>query len=179
MVASVIIIAMTLGFRPDLWLAMQSSEFWMKLVYTLSIAAIAISATARLARPNSSKPKLWLIAASIFLLLCISIAELIAAPRAEWMSMWLGQTASRCPFLVFGLSLPIFAALLLSLRQLAPTQLRAAGAVTGLAAGAFSAAIYCLHCPEVSAIFVLCWYSLGILLATAFGALAGPRFLRW
>ena len=41
---------------------------------------------------------------------------------------------------------------------------RAAGAAAGLAAGAFAATVYCLHCPEVSAIFVLTWYSLGILL---------------
>jgi hypothetical protein len=31
----------------------------------------------------------------------------------------------------------------------------------------------------VSAIFVLTWYSLGIVLAAGFGALVGPRFLRW
>ena len=32
---------------------------------------------------------------------------------------------------------------------------------------------------EVSAIFVLTWYSLGILLAAGIGALLGPRLLRW
>ena len=58
-------------------------------------------------------------------------------------------------------------------------RLRAAGAAAGLGAGAWAATIYCLHCPEASALFVLTWYSLGILLATAIGALVGPRFLRW
>jgi hypothetical protein len=57
--------------------------------------------------------------------------------------------------------------------------LRAAGAVAGLAAGAFAATVYCLHCQEVSALFVLTWYSLGILLAASVGALLGPRLLRW
>jgi hypothetical protein len=35
----------------------------------------------------------------------------------------------------------------------------------GLTAGAWGATLYCLHCPEVSAIFVLTWYTLGISLA--------------
>ena len=56
---------------------------------------------------------------------------------------------------------------------------KACKAAAGLAAGAFAATVYCMHCPEVSAIFVLTWYSLGILLAASLGALLGPRLLRW
>jgi hypothetical protein len=41
----------------------------------------------------------------------------------------------------------------------------------GPGGGRWAATIYCLHCPEVSAIFVLTWYSLGILLAAGIGAL--------
>ena len=93
--------------------------------------------------------------------------------------MWLGRSWTSCPWLVLMLSAPIFAGLLWSFRKLAPTRLHAAGAVAGLGAGAWAATIYCLHCPEVSAIFVLTWYSLGILLAAGIGALLGPRLLRW
>jgi len=57
--------------------------------------------------------------------------------------------------------------------------LRLTGAAAGLAAGASAATLYGLHCPEVSALFVLIWYSLGMLVAAAIGALAGPRVLRW
>ena len=77
------------------------------------------------------------------------------------------------------LSIPIFAGLLWSFRRLAPTHFRAAGAAAGLSAGGWAATIYCLHCPEVSAIFVLTWYTLGIALAASVGALMGPRLLRW
>lgn len=93
--------------------------------------------------------------------------------------MWLGHSWKSCPWLVLSLSAPIFAGLLWSFRRLAPTRLRAAGAAAGLSAGAFAATVYCIHCPEVSAIFVLTWYSLGILLATLLGMLVGPRLLRW
>ena len=72
-----------------------------------------------------------------------------------------------------------FGGLLLALRWLAPTRLRAAGAAAGLAAGAWAACLYCLHCPETAAPFILVWYSAGITLATGLGALLGPRLLRW
>ncbi|MEG3155575.1 DUF1109 domain-containing protein [Sphingomonas sp. RB1R13] len=178
--ASTLVIIATLGFRPDLWLAMHGATFWMKWGYTISLAAVAITVTARLARPNpGSLRRLWLIAVPVVALAIAGIGELIRTPRSEWLAMWLGQTWTKCPWLVLMLAVPIFIGLLWSFRRLAPTRLRAAGAAAGLAAGAFSATVYCLHCPEVSAIFVLTWYSLGILLAASVGALVGPRLLRW
>lgn len=178
--ASIFLIVATLGFRPDLWLAMHGTTFWMKWGYTMSLAVVAIYATARLARPDpGGLRRLWLILVPVIGLAAIGVGELIRTPRADWLAMWLGHTWTKCPWLVLMLAVPIFIGLLWSFRRLAPTRLRAAGAAAGLAAGAFSATVYCLHCPEVSAIFVLTWYSLGILLAASLGALVGPRFLRW
>ena len=180
MAASTLLIMATLGIRPDLWPTMHGATFWMKWGYTMSLAVVAIYATDRLARPDpGSLRRLWLIAVPVLGLAAIGVGELIRTPRSEWLAMWLGHTWSKCPWLVLLLAVPIFIGLLWSFRRLAPTRLRAAGAVAGLAAGAFSATVYCLHCPEVSAIFVLTWYSLGILLAASIGALVGPRFLRW
>ncbi len=179
-VVSIMLISVTLGFRPDLWLAMQGAAFWMKWGYTISLSAGAIYATARLARPDpGSLRRLWLIALPVLVLAALGLGELITTPRSEWLAMWLGDTWTKCPWLVLALAMPIFVGLLWSFRQMAPTQLRAAGAAAGLAAGAFAATVYCLHCPEVSAIFVLTWYSLGILLAASLGAVVGPRLLRW
>ncbi len=179
-VVSILLISVTLGFRPDLWLAMQGPAFWMKWGYTISLSAGAIYATARLARPDpGSLRRLWLIALPVLALAALGLGELITTPRSEWLAMWLGHTWTKCPWLVLALAMPIFVGLLWSFRQMAPTRLRAAGAAAGLAAGAFAATVYCLHCPEVSAIFVLTWYSLGILLAASLGALVGPRLLRW
>ena len=179
-VAATAILSATLGFRPDLWLAMQGPTFWMKWGYSISLSAAAIFVTSRLARPEPRRLRsLWLLAVPVVILAAIGIAELARTPRGEWLAMWLGKTWMVCPWLVLALSAPIFAGLLWSFRRLAPTRLRAAGAAAGLSAGAFAATIYCLHCPEVSAIFVLTWYSLGMLLAAAIGALVGPRFLRW
>lgn len=174
------LVVATLGARPDLMVAMGGFAFWMKWSYTLSLSVIAIYATARLARPDPGNLRaLWLIAIPVTLLAGVGVLELMHTPSSEWLAMWLGHNWSKCPWLVFGLAMPIFIGLLWSFRRLAPTRLRAAGAAAGLAAGAFAATVYCLHCPEVSAIFVLTWYSLGILLAASLGALIGPRVLRW
>jgi hypothetical protein len=174
------VVVLALGLRPDLDIAMHGFAFWMKWGYTISLLVVALAMTVQLARPDGGRMRwLWLAAIPVFLLACVGVVELIRTPPAEWLAMWLGHSWMVCPWLVLVLAMPIFIGLLWSFRRLAPTRLRAAGAAAGLAAGAFAATVYCLHCPEVSAIFVLTWYSLGILLAASVGALLGPRLLRW
>jgi len=179
LVAMVGVVAV-LGLRPDLELAMQGFSFWMKSTYTMSLGLGAIYAVGRLARPvPASLRGLWFLAIPVLVLAGIGIGEFASNPSSEWLGIWLSRSWKVCPWLVLALSVPIFIGLLWSFRTLAPTRLRAAGAVAGLAAGAWAATIYCLHCPEVSAMFVLTWYSLGILLAAGVGALLGPRLMRW
>lgn len=179
-VVSAAYVVLRIGIRPDLGAAMHGFPFWMKWAYTISLSLAALFMAAQLARPDSQRLRgLWLIAIPALLLAAVGATELIRTPQTEWLAMWLGHSWKQCPWRVLGLAMPIFVGLLWSFRQLAPTRLRAAGAAAGLAAGAFAATVYCLHCPEVSAIFVLTWYSLGILLATSVGALIGPRLLRW
>lgn len=178
--ASLVALSMTFGFRPDLWLAMHGPAFWMKWGYTASLGVCALAATAKLARPDShASGWLWLALVPIAGLALTAVAELARAPSEHWLAMWLGASWRVCSTLVFLYALPIFGGLLWSFRKMAPTRLRAAGATAGLAAGAWGATIYCLHCPEVSAVFVLTWYTLGIALAALFGAVVGPRLMRW
>ena len=177
---TVALIGWWLGFRPDFDVAMRSYSFWMKWTYTTALAAAAIVATVQLARPEASSLRwLWILAVPMLLLAVVGVVEMRQVPSREWLAMWLGSSWKQCPGIVLRLAGPIFLGLLWAYRRLAPTRLRTAGAVAGLAAGACAAALYCLHCPEVSALFVLTWYTLGIALAALIGALVGPRLLRW
>ena len=169
-----------LGVRPDLHAALHGFSFWMKWIYTASLGIAAVTAAVHLARPTGrSLRSLWVLAVPVLLLGGLGIGELARTPARDWLAMWLGHSWKACPWIVLMLAIPIFVGLLWAFRALAPMRLRAAGATAGLAAGAWAATLYCLHCPEVSAIFVLTWYSLGILLAAALGAVLGPRLLRW
>jgi hypothetical protein len=177
---TVLLIGIILGFRSDLGLAMRGFTFWMKWVYTISLGLAAIAMVVRLARPEPvSLRSFWPVVIPFVLLALVAIIEMAHVPAGDWLAMWLGQTWKKCPWLVLMLSAPIFVGLLWSFRRLAPTRLRAAGAAAGLAAGAWAATLYCLHCPEVSALFVLTWYTLGIGIAATIGAIVGPRVLRW
>jgi hypothetical protein len=177
---AVMFVVAILGVRPDLLLSMHGFSFWMKCAYTMSLGAGAIYAVIRLSRPTPRSLRgLWLLAVPVLLLAGLGIGELANTPAREWLAMWLGKSWQVCSLLLVMLAVPIFVGLIRSFRRLAPTRLHAAGAAAGLGAGAWAATIYCLHCPEVSALFVLLWYSLGILLAAAAGALLGPRLMRW
>jgi hypothetical protein len=174
------LVTAVLGVRPDLQVAMHGFSFWVKWTYTISLGVGTVYAVTRLARPTpGSLQRLWFMAIPVLLLAGIGIGELSTTPPAQWLALWLGGSWMICPWLVLTLAVPIFIGLLWSFRELAPTRLRAAGAAAGLAAGAWAATIYCLHCPETSALFVLTWYSLGIMLAAGTGAILGPRLMRW
>jgi hypothetical protein len=169
-----------LGFRPDLWWAMHGHAFWVKWIYTGSLTAVALTATVQLARPDSRRLGwFWVMGVPVLGLALIGAIEMAHAPSSSWLAMWLGGSWKVCSLLVFLLSVPICAGLLWSFRRFAPTRLRLAGAAAGLTAGAWSATLYCLHCPEVSAIFVLTWYTLGIATTAMLGAVLGPRLLKW
>ncbi|WP_428334692.1 DUF1109 domain-containing protein [Novosphingobium sp.] len=178
--ATLIAVGGWLGYRPDLMIAMHGAVFWIKSAYTISLAACATVAMLRLSRPDGRVGG-WLVAmlVPVLGLAAIALGELAMTPRADWLAMWLGASWTVCSRNVFLLAVPIFAGLLWSVRRLAPTRLVLAGTVAGMAAGAWGATLYCLHCPETSALFVLTWYTLGMAGMAALGAIMGPRALRW
>lgn len=180
-VATAVAVAAGLGLRPDLSHALYGSMIWIKWAYTLSIGLLAASGLAVVARPERrALGWLWLgLLLPVALLAALALGQLTATPRYGWPSLWFGHSWQRCSLSVVLLALPIFAALLRALHSLAPTRLRLAGAMAGLAAGGIAATLYGFHCPETAAPFVLTWYSLGIAVAMALGAAVGPRALRW
>ena len=178
--ATMSMVVFVLGVRPDLAIAVHGVAFWTKWIYTASLGVGGILATSHLARPDAPRSRAyWLLLVPFIVLAVIAYSELLHAPHDQWLDIWLGRSWHVCSTLVLLFSVPIFIGLLWSFRRFAPTNLRATGAAAGLASSACAATLYCLHCPEASASFVLTWYTLGIGSATAIGALLGPRLLRW
>ena len=169
-----------LGVRSDLSVAATHSALWTKLLYVSALAGVGAFALARLARPGARISALPLLLAAPVVLMALSATlSLLAAPPVSRAGLFWGSTWNVCPWLIAALSVPVLGAIIGVLRMLAPTRLRLTGAVAGLTAGALAAVVYCLHCPEVATPFVAFWYTLGMLIPAAVGALIAPRVLAW
>lgn len=153
---------------------------WTKMAYAGALALAAGWLTARLSRPAAPlhRPRRVVVAVVVVMAVMGGIS-LVSEPSGGRVQALLGHSWSSCPWSVLALSLPGLAAALWAVRGLAPTRPRAAGFATGLMAGSVGAFGYSLSCPEASSAFVAVWYSLGIALTGAVGAMLGPRVLRW
>jgi len=179
-VVALVLLAIWLGFRPDLGHAPMTRMFWTKAIYTGLLGLAGFFCVDRLARPAGSPRRGLLLAGGVFaFLLLAGFAQFMNAAPADRMPMLMGASWRVCPRNIFTLSVPILAGVLFVVRSLAPTRLTLAGAACGLFAGGVAATIYGLHCPEHTMAFVAIWYSLGVALTAALGAILGPWALRW
>jgi hypothetical protein len=176
--ASLCALLLTMG--TDVREAVQTSAFWIKWGYGFSTLSIALWLCLRLARPEPASGSLLLaLAAPSLVIAVLAVAQLSAAPRGEWLHLWLGRSALVCPWLILGLSVPLFMGVLWAFRKFAPAQPRLAGFASGALAGAAAAVVYALRCDETAVAFIATWYTIGMLLSAIAGALIGPRVLRW
>ena len=176
---SAVLLFLFIGVRPDLMSAVGSASYLSKVAYVVSMAAAALWAVARLARPDTSTKAIWILAVPFLIYIPAGLWELAHTDQALWGTMLLGHGWRRCTWLVLGLSLPICAGLWWAFRDFAPTHFAVAGAAAGICSGAIGAIIYCLHCPTDTAVFALAWYTLAFGLAGTLGALLGRHLMRW
>ncbi|MEO7158701.1 MAG: DUF1109 domain-containing protein [Vicinamibacterales bacterium] len=175
-----LLMAITLGVRPDIYDAAWLPMFWIKLALPASLAVGSLFAAARLSRPGARLG--WVpgaLVAPVLAIWLLAAFALLGATPQERVELILGSTLKDCLFNVAMLSLPVLAAVLWAMKGLAPTRLALAGAAAGLLAGTIAALVYVLHCPEMEASFIGVWYVAGMLIPTAVGALLGPVLLRW
>ena len=176
---SALLMLIAMGPRPDLGIAMQGGAFWMKLAYTLSLAALGLWMVERLGRSGApAKVPAALLAVPV-LLLAVAAAMQLMAPHADRQQLMLGDSWRVCAIDILTVSVPTFFAMFWTFRKLAPTRLMLAGAAAGLLCGATGASVYAFHCVEYTAPFILIWYTSGIAAASGIGALLGRRALRW
>ncbi|MBI4293593.1 MAG: DUF1109 domain-containing protein [Betaproteobacteria bacterium] len=177
---AILLMATLLGVRADLADTLRLPMFWVKIAFVASLVAASLVAALRLSRPGVQLA--WVpgaLAAPVLVMWLLAALALAGADPARRAELFFGQTWTSCPLLVAMLSAPVFAGVLWTMKGLAPTRLRLAGAAAGLLSGAIGALVYSLHCPELAAPFLGFWYLLGMLIPTVAGALLGPRVLRW
>ena len=169
-----------LGPRPDLAQAVATPMFWMKLGYAAGTGLIAAVLLTRLGRP-ASRPGLLAaaVAGPFAVVAAMAAARLAQTPPQAQHALMMGHTSMICPWRILLIALPTLAGAAWAVRGLAPTRLGLAGLAAGLCAGGLGAAIYAVACDETSAPFLAVWYTLGIAVVAALGALSGARLLRW
>ncbi|MCG5237855.1 NrsF family protein [Xanthobacter oligotrophicus] len=169
-----------LGLRPDMASALATASFWIKLIFPFGLAVAGLMAVDRLGRPGAAAGRGYAVGIAVAgTMALLASVQLATAPRDAMRPLLLGHTLDHCTALIMLLALPILAAGMYAMRQMAPTRLRLAGAAVGVTAGALSAAIYAIACDETALPFVTLWYGAGIALTGVLGALLGPRLLRW
>ena len=175
-------LVMQLGFgvRADFRQAVSWPMFWVKVLAPCAVAAASFVTLHRLARPGVDVRAGWIaIATPIALLWLLAFATYLRAPDSARAALVWGQTWRACALNIAQISVPVFVAVFVALKHLAPPRLALAGACAGALAGAAAAAVYAFHCPEMALPFIAIWYVAGIALPTVAGALLGPRLLRW
>lgn len=170
----------TVGLRSDIKTGVLSGFIALKLVFTLILISAGTVLLSRLIRPGQDGRKSYAVILLSFLVLMLAGAgSLVIHAPVSWGHMIMGTNWTMCV-----LCIPLFATLpfiglIWTLRLGAPTNLRRAGAVAGLVAGALGAIAYAFHCPDDSIPFIALWYGVMIAGCTGVGAILGPRLLRW
>jgi hypothetical protein len=169
-----------LGPREDAAASLATVRFPFKFAVTITLALAAAAAALRLSRPGAPMgyARAALLAAPVLLAGGIAL-ELMVVPHELWAPRLIGRNWAFCLAYVPALSAGPLALLLLALRRGAPSSPALAGAAAGLLAGAIGATFYAAHCIDDSPLFVATWYTLGIGIVTAAGALIGSHLLRW
>jgi hypothetical protein len=177
---SFVILFAEYGLRRDLVQAMFWPMFWVKVLFPLCIAAAGFVMVQRLARPGVAVRHAWVGAVLPVLgVWALAAVAWFTLPAEDKMPSLMGQSWRICAVSIGLMALPVFAATLVALKGLAPTQPALAGAAAGALAGGVGAAVYALHCMELTAPFLAVWYVSGIAVPVLVGAALGPRLLRW
>ena len=118
------LMAIWLGFRPDLREASGTAIFWIKSGYTAGLGLAGIWAVEQLSRPgHRGRGPLNMVLALVTATAIASIVDFALAPAEARQNMLMGSSALLCPFYIMALSVPFFAAGIAFMRRAAPTRL--------------------------------------------------------
>jgi hypothetical protein len=179
LVLGLVLLRFTFGFRPDIGVAAPIVA--MKAGFSALIATFAGGLAMTMVRPlvGDAKRAMGPIVTLVFACLAIGAVTLFATTPSQRFMAFTGGGFPWCLALIPLFGLPTAVLLLWVLKDAAPTRLAIAGASVGALSGGMGAIVYAMFCPIDSLAFVTIWYVAGIGVASALGAWAGVKLLRW
>ena len=168
------------GLNPDMGTMATHPAFATKMLWLLALAVFSARGLLRLSRPGMSAGSTFRnLTLTLLGMGTLGLIQSLHANPDNRVALWMGDSWQTCALSILALSMPVLAALLWALRQLAPTRPGLAGAAAGAMAGCVAAGFYSLHCTETAYAFFTAWYGGGLLVVSALGAMLGSRLLRW
>lgn len=171
--------------RPDMPAAMATPAFWWKsgafaVIAVLAAAAMLVSLDPAAANQRrSARLWRWLGLAAPLALALGWLIDAGASDRAALLARLQWREGVDCLLNVGLLSLPLVLLLGVLMRRGASTQPARTAAAAGLAAAAFGAVIFALHCPHDDPLYVAVWYGGGVLAVAGLARGVLPRLTRW
>jgi hypothetical protein len=152
----------------------------LKIALGVTLAGVGLAVAAQLARPtrNAAMATRALLVAPLATAL-IAMLDLVLHGTLGWQDRLWGKNIWACLTMIPLLALFPLAATLHALRNGAPTNPTAAGALAGLGSAGIAILPYGLFCTENAALFIATWYVLASCIAGVVGAMAGRHLLRW
>ncbi len=178
--ATIGLVLLTLGTRPDFASAWTTLPVIAKAALGASVAVIALGLFHNSLRPGL-KPtrRLPLVAIPFLVAVGWAFLTLVQAPAEQWSGLILGRHWRACLIAVPLYALLPLILLLLLARRGTPVDRVLTGALAGLASAGLATVAYSLHCPDDAAPFLATWYLIATVIVAALGALVFPRLLRW
>jgi len=172
--------ALLLGPRPDLALALAAPLVWQKLGALGLLVVVAVVVAHRAGFPARSlrfaEGLRW--AAPAWLAVATGVT-LAWAPDGERLALFQSPTILVCLTTVPLLAVLPAAAMVWALRRAAPTEPARAARAVGWMAGAIGAFAYAFHCQADQPGYVLLWYGLAVMITVALTQAIATRWLRW
>ncbi len=177
---SMLVFVYMFRINPDLRMLLENIWFWVRFAFIASVVILGGWFFSKLGKPGTApRVSFWWVGVPFVVIGVVGAVMLILAAPADRRAMLLGISWSVCSRNIAMLSAPIFFASVWVARQFAPVRLRLTGAMLGLFSGGAAALMYSMYCPEVEPMFLAIWYSLGMLIPAAVGALLGRKLLAW
>ncbi len=177
---SVVLLLLFYGIRPDLLIMLSTWRVALKFIVALTLAATGAVLALHLMRPEARSADAWLILGPAPLILAAAgLGELSMLPTASWSKQVIGAHPIACLIAIPLLSSLPLGGILWVLRDGAPAIPAHAGAAAGAMAAGIGSAIYAMHCPDDSPLFLAIWYVVAATLVVAAGWVSGARMLRW
>ncbi len=154
--------------------------FLLKMAFIVSVVFSALAIVRDLSCPG--RHSTWqtsMIAVPFLVVALLSVNELLVGHPEGLEHDLIHASIMGCLWQIGMLAMPAFAVITAIVRSLAPVNLSRTGLYVGLLSGSIGAFGYAFHCHEDFVTIVAISYTLAIIQMGVFGALIGPRLLRW